>query len=203
MNVMFRPVAIILTVALSASAQVPAGVPFDPKIHPNPIVTWVRNEDFKTTPFADAIRQAGIEIMSLSQNEGKRDSLQLAIPAQGGPQRVRIMGQDVEVTFFPVVRQNYTLKDGKRFVMYSFRFPRALTSADVLNGAAFNKPRRPGDARFGTVTLPEQLEIRGVPGLIFDDGKERTIYWFEMGAGHSVTTDATQDELFRVLEDLL
>jgi hypothetical protein len=193
----------MLVTALAASAQVPAGVPFDPRIHPNPIVTWVREQDFKTTPFAEAIKQAGIEILSLSQDEGKRDSLQLASPPQSGPQRIRILGQNTEVTFFPVIRQNYTLKDGKRFVMYSFRFPRALTSAQALNEAAFSKPRRPADARFGTAALPEQLSIRGVPGLMFNDGKELTIYWFEMGAGHSVTTNTTPEKLFRVLEDLL
>src|SRR5688572_1670095 len=79
MNTMFRLVTILLLAAVGASAQVPAGAPFDPKIHPNPIVTWVRDQDFKTTPFAEAVKQAGIEIMSLSQDEGKRDSLQLAM----------------------------------------------------------------------------------------------------------------------------
>lgn len=205
MGGMFRLAMIVLFVlpAAAALAQVPAGVPYDPKLHPNPIVTWVREQDFKPATFAEASRQVGIEIMSLSQEEGRRELLELAMPAQGGPQKVRMMGRDVEVTFYPVVRQTYVLKSGSRFVMYTFRFPRALTSAEALNAAAFSKPRRPSEARFGTTPPPDEIEIRGGPGLIFDTDKQLTIYWFELGGGHSVTTDASREELFRVLKDLL
>lgn len=189
-------------IAVTASAQVPAGVPYDPAKHPNPIVTWVNSKDFKKVPFKEAADLVGVELMSLSREEGERESVEAASPSPAR-QKIRIVGQEFEVTFYPVMRQNYKLKSGKSFVLYTFRFPRALTSADLLNQAAFGKPPRGTTPRFGSLEVPDRLEIRGVPGLYFDDGKQRTVYWFEMGAGYSVTTDASKDELFRVLEDLL
>jgi len=113
------------------------------------------------------------------------------------------VNEQFEVTFYPVMRQNYKLKSGKSFQLYTFRFPRALTSADVLNQAAFGRPPRGTVPRFGSLPLPDRIEIRDAPGLYFDEGKRRTIYWFELGASYSVTTEADKDELFRVLEDLL
>jgi hypothetical protein len=187
---------------VAAVAQVPAGIPYDPAVHPNPIITWVRNQDFKSTSFAEAEQLIGVEMMGLSSDEGKREALHVAMPQQN-PRRVRILDSEVEVTFYAVARQTYRLKSGQTFTLYTFRFPRALTTADALNDTAFRKPRRPSDARFGPTPVPDRLDIRGFPGLLFDAGKERTIYWFERGAGHSVTTDASKDELFRVLEDLL
>ena len=204
MAVMIRTVSfVVLCLAASAAlAQVPAGVPYDPAVHPDPIVTWVRKQDFKVTTFAEAEKLAGVEMMGLSQDEGRRESIEIASPSQS-VRRVRILEKEIEVTFYAVVRQTYRLKTNHTFVMSSFRYPRALTSAEALNDAAFMKPRRAGDARFGTLPLPAQMDIRGGPGLFFDNGKERTIYWFELGAGHTVTTDAPKDVLFQVLEDLL
>lgn len=183
-------------------AQVPAGVPFDRGKHPNPIVTWVNEKDFKKVPFAEAAEKVGVELMSLSKEEGDRTSVELAIPSSGR-QKVRIVGEEYEATFYPVMRQIYKLKSGSTFALYTFRFPRAFTTADFLNDAAFRRPPRGWTPRFGTLPLPERLEIRGVPGLYFDEGARRTIYWFELGAGYSVTTDGSKDELFRVLNDLL
>jgi hypothetical protein len=204
MGAMSRLVTIVLLSLLAGAAlgQVPAGIPYDPVNHPNPIVTWVRNQDFKTATFSQIEQQVGLEIMTLSQDEGRREALELAVPAQSR-QRVRMLNDDVEVTFYPVAKQTYRLNSGKSFVLCTFRFPRAVTSAEVLNAAAFNKPRRPADARFGSTPSPDRIDIRGFPGLIFEDDKQRTIYWFELGGGQTVTTDASKDELFRVLEDLL
>jgi hypothetical protein len=187
---------------MAVLAQVPAGVPYDPATHPNPIVTWVRNQDFKPATFAQAEQLSGVELMGLSQDEGRRELMEIASPAQS-LRRVQILNNNIEVTFYAVARQTYRLKSGHTFVMCSFRFPRAPTSAEALNDAAFTPPRRPADARFGPLNAPDKIDIRDVPGLLFDNGKERTIYWFEMGAGHTVTTDAAKEELFRVLEDLL
>lgn len=194
--------AILVFAASGALAQVPAGVPYDPSTHPNPIVTWVAEKDFKTVSFGEAAEQVGVELMSLSREEGVRESVELAIPSPAR-QKVKIFREEYETTFYPVMRQNYRLKAGEVFVLYTFRFPRALTSAEFLNHAAFGKPPRNSVPRFGPLVLPERLEIRGSPGLYFDDGKQRTLYWFELGAGHSVTTDASKDELFRILDDLL
>jgi hypothetical protein len=183
-------------------AQVPAGVPFESGKHPNPIVTWVSEKDFKTASFLEAAERVGLEVMGLSRDQAQRTSVEIAIPANAR-QRLRMVNEQFEVTFYPVMRQNYTLKSGKSFQLYTFRFPRALTSADVLNQAAFGRPPRGTVPRFGSLPLPDRIEIRGVPGLYFDEDKRRTVYWFELGAGYSVTTEADKDELFEVLDDLL
>ena len=104
-------------------AQVPAGVPYNPSKRPNAIVTWVNEKDFKATTFSAAVAAIGLETMTLSQDEGKRESVEVAAPSTGR-QKIRIAGYDVEVTFYPVMRQNYKLKSGHTFVLYTFRFPR-------------------------------------------------------------------------------
>ena len=195
-------VALFCGIASTLLAQVPAGVPFNPARHSNPIVTWVDEKSFKTTTFSAAVAAVGVDTMSLSQDEGRRESVELASPSPAR-QRVRMAGEDVDVTFYPVMRQNYKLKSGHTFVLYTFRFPRALTSADVLNQAAFGRPFRGATPRFGSLPLPDRIKIRGNPGLYFDSPKQRTVYWFELGAAHTATTDAPKDEFFDVLEDLL
>jgi|SRR5688572_1246193 len=183
-------------------AQVPAGVPFEPKKHPNPIVTWVEQKDFKKTPFREAAEKVGVELMSLSRDVGERTAVELATPPSRG-QRIRNYGEEYEATFYPVMRQTYKLKSGNGFLLYTFRFPRAMTTAEFLNTTAFGRPPSGITPRFGSLPVPERIDIRGVPGLYFDHGRTRTIYWFELGAGYSVTTDASKDELFKVLDDLL
>jgi hypothetical protein len=194
--------ALLCAITSTLLAQVPAGVPYNPGRHPNPIVTWVEEKSFKTATFSEAVAAVGVDTMSLSQDQGRRESVELASPSPAR-QKVRIAGDEVEVTFYPVMRQNYKLKSGHSFVLYTFRFPRALTSADVLNQAAFGRPARGTTPRFGSLPVPDRVEIRGNPGLYFDNSKQRSVYWFELGAAHSATTDASKDELHEVLEDLL
>jgi hypothetical protein len=195
-------IGLLCGIASTLLSQVPAGVPFNPARHPNPIVTWVEEKNFKPATFSEAVAVVGVDTMSLSQNEGRRESVELASPSPAR-QRVRLAGEDVDVTFYPVMRQNYKLKSGHSFVLYTFRFPRALTSADVLNQAAFDRPIRGATPRFGSLPVPDRIEIRGHPGLYFENSKQRSVYWFELGAAHSATTDASKDEFFDVLEDLL
>ena len=194
--------AVLYGIGSTVLAQVPAGIPFNPEKHPNPIVTWVQEKDFKTATFAEAVSAVGVDTMSLSRDEGQRESVELASPSPAR-QRVRMAGENVDVTFYPVMRQNYRLKSGHTFVFYTFRFPRALTSADVLNQAAFGRPLRGFPPRFGSLPVPDRIEIRGSPGLYFEGSQNRTVYWFELGAAHSVTTDASKDEMFEALDDLL
>jgi hypothetical protein len=189
-------------IASTLLAQVPAGIPFNPSKHPNPIVTWVEEKNFKTAAFSEAVAAVGVDTMSLSKDQGQRESVELASPSPAR-QRIRLAGEEVDVTFYPVMRQNYKLKSGHSFVLYTFRFPRALTSADVLNQAAFGRPIRGATPRFGSLRVPDRIEVRGNPGLYFEDPKQRSVYWFELGAAHSATTDASKDEFFDVLEDLL
>ena len=195
-------IGLLCGIATTLLAQVPAGTPFNPAKHSNPIVTWVQEKDFKPATFAAAVAAVGVDTMSLSQNEGRRESVELASPSPAR-QKLRMVGEEVEVTFYPVMRQNYKLKSGRTFILYTFRFPRALTSADVLNAAAFSRPLRGATPRFGSSPTPDRIEIRGSPGLYFDNPKQRCVYWFELGAGHTATTDASKDDLFDVLEDLL
>ena len=200
----FRRRALFSTMLLAPVllAQVPAGAPYEPSKHPNPIVTWVQEKDFKPATFADAAEAVGVDLMSLSQEEGQRESVELAMPPQGR-QKLRYGRDEFEVTFYPVMRQNYRLKSGHTFVLYSFRYPRAVTTADVLNQAAFGRPQRGTTPRFGSLTVPDRVDVRQQPGLFFDDGKLRHVYWFERDGGHSASTEADKDELFEVLDDLL
>jgi hypothetical protein len=193
---------LLISASAAVYAQVPAGVPFDPGKHPNPIVTWVNEKDFRKVPFVEAAQIVGVELMSLSRDEGERTSVEIATPSTGR-QKIRVLGEEYEATFYPVMRQTYKLKSNSTFVLYTFRFPRALTTAEFLNDSAFRRPPRGSIPRFGSLPVPDRIDIRGGPGLYFDEGNRRTIYWFELGAGYSVSTDAGKDELFRVLEDLL
>jgi hypothetical protein len=197
-----RFLTVLLLTVSAALAQVPAGVPYDPKKHPNPIVTWVEQKDFSKVPFVEAAEKVGVELMSLSRDEGERTSVEIATPSSA-KQKIKSYGDEYEATFYPVMRQTYKLKSGNTFLLYTFRFPRALTTADFLNMTAFGRPPSGIKPRFGSSELPDRIDIRGAPGLYFDDGRQRTIYWFELGAGYSVTTNASKEELFRVLEDLL
>ena len=43
--------------------------------------------------------------------------------AADSAQKVRIVGQEYECTFYPVMRQIYKLKSGNTFTLYTFRFP--------------------------------------------------------------------------------
>jgi anti-sigma factor RsiW len=56
--------------------------------------------------------------------------------------------------------------------------------------------------RFGG-NPPEELEIRGAPGLLWRKDGQLTVYWQEEGVGHVVRGSQPQEELFRVIEDFL
>jgi hypothetical protein len=183
-------------------AQVPAGLSYEPSKHPNPVVTWVQAKDFKPTTYVAAMEAVGVDTMSLSQELGRRESVELATPTPAR-QKIRIFGVETEVTFYPVMRQNYKLKSGRTFVLYTFRFPRALTTAEVLNAAAFERPPRGSTPRFGSVPVPDRIAIRGAPGLYFQVGMEHILYWFELGAGHTAISDGPRDEFLDTLDDLL
>ena len=197
-------VALALLFAAESFAQVPPGLPYDATKHPNVIVTWVTNSDFKTAAYADARDAADIELMALSQTEGKRESIQMA---ETSLKKVRIGVRDADVTFYPVVRQTFRLTDGAPFVLHSFKFPKVplppQLAERVLNEAAFLKTKKPEDARFGLSQPPEMFDIRGYDALMFDRGGELTVFWVEDGVGHTATAKLPQKELFRLIEDLL
>ena len=127
-------------------AQIPPGDPYDPAKHPNPIVTYVGLDAFEPSTFAQAQDAAGIELIGLSASEGTRKSLDLA---DASLRKVRILGRNIDVTFYPAVQQKFELKDGGDLILYSFKNPKSSVPAPILEQAAFNKPKNAAEARFG------------------------------------------------------
>jgi hypothetical protein len=187
-----------------AQTTPPPGAPFDTSKHPNPIITFVEMKDFKPVA-ADLVRkESGIELMGISQEEGTRESVELA---DGRFVRnMSILGIRTDVTFYPVVRQKFKLSEGADLVVYSFRFPKVALPRDftriVLNEAALERKKKPSEMRFGGAK-PETLEIRGAPALLFENEGQVTVYWQEDGVGHAVTASLPRRELFEIIEDLL
>ena len=182
----------------------PPGVPFDASKHPNPIITFVEEKDFKPVSYEQAKKDAGIEFLGLSQDEGKRESVEVADGRF--VKNMSILNFRTDVTFYPVVRQKFKLAGGMDLVLYSFKFPRVALPREyariILNEAAIEKKKKPSEMRFGG-TAPEQLEIRGARGLLWEKDGQTTIYWQEEGVGHVVMAMLDRQELFRVIEDLL
>jgi Domain of unknown function (DUF4367) len=212
MLAMFRHVTFLLlatTTFVSSSlvfAQTPPpGVPFDASKHPNPIITFVETKDFKPVSSDQVKKESGIELLGLSQDEGKIQSIEIADGRF--VKNMSILGGRTDVTFYPVVRQKFHLSEGGEFVLYSFRFPKVALPPDfariVLNEAAVEKKKKPSEMRFGGAK-PETLEIRGAKALLFEsEGNQITVYWQEDGIGHTATATMPRNNLFEVIEDLL
>jgi len=172
--------------------------------HPNPIITFVEVKDFKAAASSEAAKEAGIDLVGISQDEGKRESVELA--AGRFVRNMSIIGVRTDVTFYPVVRQKFRLAGGEDFVLHSFKFPKVALPPNftqiVLNEAAVEKRRKPTEMRFGG-TKPETFDIRGAPALLFENEGKITVYWQEDGVGHTVTASLPRQELFQLIEDLL
>jgi hypothetical protein len=204
---MFRGLLFILAVLISTTAVAqtpPPGAPYDASKHPNPIITFVEDKDFKPVSYEDAKRTAGIELLGLGQDEAKQESIEVA----DGKfvKNMQILNFRTDVTFYAVVRQKFKLSNGPELVLYSFRFPKVALPPQyarmVLNEAAVEKKKKPSEMRFGG-SAPEELEIRGARGLLWAKDGVNTVYWQEDGIGHVVAGTQKQDELFEVIEDLL
>jgi len=195
---------VLVSAALAAGQTPPPGAPFDASRHPNPIVTFVEEKDFKSATYDQAKKDAGIELLGLSQDEGKRESVELADGRF--VKNMSILNFRTDVTYYPVVREKYKLASGSDLVLYSFRFPRVTLPREyariILNEAAVEKKKKPSEMRFGG-TAPEQLDIRGARGLLWEKEGQSTVYWQEDGVGHVATASLPRQELFRVIEDLL
>lgn len=209
---MFRPVTflpivvfVLVCTRLAAAQTPPPGPPFDASKHPNPIITWVESKDFKSIPSDQVKKEAGIELIGISQDEGKRESLEIADGRF--VKNMPILSVRTDVTFYSVVRQKFMLKDVGELVLYSFKFPRVALPQDfsriVLNEAALEKKKKPAEMRFGGAK-PEVLDIRGARALLFEnEGGSLTVYWQEQGVGHTATASLPRKELFEIIEDLL
>ena len=194
----------LLFSSVAAAQTPPPGVPFDASKHPNPIVTFVEEKDFKPVTYDKSKADAGIDLLGLSQDEGKRGSVELADGRL--VKNMSILNFRTDVTFYPVVRQKFRLANGSDLILYSFRFPKVTLPREyarkILNEAAIEKKKKPSEMRFGG-TAPEQLEIRGARGLLFDKDGQITVYWQEEGVGHVAMASLERQELFRVVDDLL
>ena len=208
---MFRPGRILLAFAgalagsmLALGQTPPPGAPFDASKHPNPIVTFVESKDFKTVGSDQAKKESGIDLIGLSSTEGQRESLALADGRF--VKNMSILGIRTDVTFYAVVRQTFKLTGGGSLVVHSFRFPKVALPADftriVLTEAALERKKKPSEMRFGGAK-PETLEIRGAPGLLFENEGQITVYWQENGVGHAVTGSLPRKDLFQIIDDLL
>jgi hypothetical protein len=210
MLAMFRPVTfLLLTVAvLSSTAALaqtpPPGAPYDGSKHPNPIITFVETKDFKPISSDQVKKESGIELLGLSQDQGRRQSIDIADGRFA--KNMSILGGRTDVTFYSVVRQKFQLPERGELVLYSFRFPKVALPPDfariVLNEAALEKKKKPSEMRFGG-EKPETLEIRGARALLFDKDGQITVYWQEDGIGHTASSMLPRKELFEIIEDLL
>jgi hypothetical protein len=164
----------------------------------------VEEKDFKPADAGQIKKAAGIDLPGLSQDEGKRQSIEIADGRF--VKNMAILSIRTDVAFYPVVRQKFKLDSGAELVLYSFRFPKVALPQDftriVLNEAAIERKKKPAEMRFGGAK-PETLEIRGARALLFENGDQTTIYWQEDGTGHTITAALPRKELFRIIEDLL
>src|SRR5262245_5073748 len=123
MLAMFRPLSFLVVVAglvcpTSILAQTPPpGPPFDGSKHPNPIVTFVDTKDFKPISSDQARKESGIELLGITQDEGKRESIEVADGRF--VKNMSILGGRTDVTFYPVVRQKFMLSEGGGLILYS------------------------------------------------------------------------------------
>ena len=204
---MFRIALFVLVALLSIPAMAqtpPPGPPYDASRHPNPIITFVEEKDFKTSSYEEEKKAAGIELLGLGQDEAKQESIEVADGRF--VKNMQILNFRTDVTFYAVVRQKFKLSSGPEIVLYSFRFPKVALPPQyaqiVLNEAAVEKKKKPSEMRFGG-SAPEELDIRGARGLLWEKDGQTTVYWQEEGIGHVVTGSQKQEQLFQVIEDLL
>lgn len=181
-------------------AQITPGVPFVTGKHPNPIITYVEAKDFKPVTYSEAQDASDIELLALSQSEGKRTSLEMA---DAGRQKFKILRREVDVTYYPVVRQTYALTDGGDFILYSYKNAKSPVPPEILNEVAFGETKKPEEGRFGLAPKPERLDVRGSPGLIFERDGEVIVFWQEDGTSHVAMGKIARKEVFRLIEDLL
>ena len=182
---------------------VPPGPPYDPDKHINPIITYVQAKDFKPSAYKDAQEAADVQLLGVSKDVASTDRIDVALTSPDTAKELKI---DVRGTFYPVVRQIFKTTEGREVVLCSFKAPK-IQEVGARLALPFPLPGRdskdPKNKRFGPVAPPEQLEIRGRFGLIFEKEGSITVAWQEQGIVHTATSTASRKELFRVLDDLL
>jgi hypothetical protein len=182
---------------------VPPGPPYEPDKHINPVITYVLAKDFKPSSYKEAQEAADVQLLGVSKDIASTDRIDLALT---GPDTAKQLKIDVRGSFYPVVRQTFKTREGQEVVLCSFKAPKIQEVGSRLIlpfpvGGRDSKDAK--NKRFGPVTPPEQLEIRGRFGLIFEKEGSITLAWQEEGIVHTATSTASRKELFRVIDDLL
>ncbi len=193
---------------LSVFSQVPAGPSYKSGTHLNPIVTFVTDNDFSPLTYEEARQKAGIDLLGLSSNQGVRESIDAT---ESFVDRIEILGRNTDVLFYPVVRQTFRLMDEEILVLYSFRDPNPTDIpsdllAGILTEFAFRPTDKPEQSRFGDSAGPEQLDIRGSAGLLFDEAgtsDEIVLFWQDELASHVAVAPVSRERMFRIVTDLL
>jgi hypothetical protein len=198
----FVTILTLLAVPQALLAQIPPGDNYDPSKHVNPIITFVQTKDFKPSTYKAAGDLAGIPLMGLSKETGTVESVDVA---DAGIENVRMGRSTVKVTFYPVVRQTFKLADGPALVLYSFKNPKIPNQnvGPFSEGVPQGRGRDPKDKRLGDVKAPEELEIRGLPAVLFEKDGTLTVAWQEEGVTHTATSTLSRRAFFRILDDLL
>ena len=182
---------------------VPPGPPYDPDKHVNPVITYVQSKDFKPSNYKDAQQAADIQLLGLSKELGALDRIELA---QTGPDTAKELKLDVRGTFYPVVKQVFKTTDGHEVVLCSLKAPKIQITGSRM-GLPFpvngRDSKDPKNKRFGPETPPEELEIRGRPGLMFEKEGSITVAWQEDGVIHTASAALSRKDFFRIIDDLL
>lgn len=184
--------------------EIPPGPSYDSAKHPNPLITYVQSKDFKTLTYKEAQDSVDFPLMGVSKETGSVDSIAVAQPPMDPQKELKL---DVKATFYPVVRQVFKIANGGEVALYSFKAPRVQENPFArlqVGGMRSNRgPMNPKQKRFGSVQLPEEMEVRGLPGLYFEDGKTLTVVWVEEGVTYAATSGLSKKALFDVIDDLL
>jgi hypothetical protein len=207
----FATFLLLMALATVASAQgrearppeIPPGPSYDPAKHVNPLITYVQAKDFKVVPYKEAQDAVDFPLLGVSKETGSIDTIAVAEPPVDASKELKL---DVKATFYPVVRQIFKITNGGEVALYSFKPPRVQENPFArlsVGGMRGTRGPNPKQKRFGSVQLPEEMEVRGLPGLMFEDGKTLTIVWLEEGVTHAATSGLSKKALFDVIDDLL
>jgi hypothetical protein len=202
----------VAAVALSLSAfaqgqrarpiEIPPGPTYDAAKHVNPMITFVQAKDFKSATYKEAQDIVDFPLLGISKETGSLDSISVAQPPVDASKELRL---NVKATFYPVVRQIFKIAGGGEVVLYSFKTPRVQDNSfpRLGVGGMSNRGLDNSKKRLGSVNLPEELEVRGLHGLLFEQDKTLTVAWQEEGVIYTATSSLSRQALFDVIDDLL
>ncbi len=206
----FATFLIAVVLPISALAQrrpepfeAPPGPSYDPGKHVNPFITFVQTADFKASNYKQAQDVANLQLLGISKETGSLETIALAQPPVDASKELKL---NVKANFYPVVRQILKIAGGGEVALYSFKTPKIQDNSFgrlQVGGMPSRGRINPRQKRFGNVPLPEELEVRGNHGFLFEDGKILTVAWQEEGITYTATSTLSRKALFEVIDDLL